>query len=95
MRKTKPTHHDRELAKKLVQFHCYDVVGIYGNFNEVVASNAPFEDRDEFIKSNWNTKTRYVKTVTTNSLARLLLQQNVKPDTITYCGFANLRSSIQ
>ena len=66
VRKTKPTDHDRELAKKLVQFHCYDVVGIYGNFNEVVASNAPFEDRDEFIKNNWNNKTRYVKTVPTN-----------------------------
>ena len=66
VRKTKPTDLDRELAKKLVQFHCYDIVGEYGDFNHIVAANAPFEDRDNFIKSNWGSTDKYIETVPTH-----------------------------
>ena len=55
VRKTKPTHEDRSISEKHVQFHCYDLVN----------RKMKFSTRNEWLKSNlqYNHCIKHVKTL--------------------------------
>ena len=72
VRKQKPTDEDRQEARDLVQFHCYDIID----------ETLTFEERNYFIQKH--IKPSYcIKHVTTmavgdNRLAKMIHQQNLK-----------------
>ena len=72
VRKQKPTDEDRQEARNLVQFHCYDIID----------ETLTFEERNYFVQKH--IKPSYcIKHVTTmavgdNRLAKMIHQQNLK-----------------
>ena len=71
VRKTKPTAIDRSESRKLVQFHCYDIV------DETLS----FEERNYFIQKHlpktYGIKTVKTQAVATESLSKVVHQQNL------------------
>ena len=55
VRKTKPTDEDRLESEEMVQFHCYDTI----------MEHMPFNERDSFIKMNFDLCVKSVKMVDT------------------------------
>ena len=71
VRKTKPTDIDRAESRRLVQFHCYDIV------DETML----FEDRYKFVFDNlrdaYGVRTVKTQAVATESLSKVVHQQNL------------------
>ena len=71
VRKTKPTAMDRAESRKLVQFHCYDIV------DETLS----FEERNYFIQKHlpktYGIKTVKTQAVASESLSKVVHQQNL------------------
>jgi len=71
VRKQKPTAVDRAESRRLVQFHCYDIV------DETML----FEDRYKFVFDNlrdaYNVRTVKTQAVATESLSKVVHQQNL------------------
>jgi DNA ligase-1 len=73
VRKTKPTDEDRSEARKLVQFHCYDIVD----------ETMPFAERDKFILQAVYNNYDYVRIlpcqlVTSEDAAKKIHKYNLK-----------------
>ena len=71
VRKTKPTAMDRSESRKLVQFHCYDIVD----------ETLTFEERNYFIQKHlpktYGIKTVKTQAVASESLSKVVHQQNL------------------
>ena len=72
VRKQKPTDVDRAESRKLVQFHCYDIVD----------ETLTFEERNMFIQkhllfNNYGVRTVKTQAVATESLSKVVHQQNL------------------
>ena len=71
VRKTKPTDADRAESRRLVQFHCYDIV------DETML----FEDRYKFVFDNlrdcYGVRTVVTQAVASESLSKVVHQQNL------------------
>ena len=71
VRKTKPTDADRAESRKLVQFHCYDIVD----------ETLTFEERYKFVFDNlrdyYGVRTVVTQAVASESLSKVVHQQNL------------------
>ena len=72
VRKQKPTDADKAESRKLVQFHCYDIVD----------ETLTFEERNMFIQkhllfNNYGVRAVKTQTVATESLSKVVHQQNL------------------
>ena len=71
VRKTKPTDADRAESRKLVQFHCYDIVD----------ETLTFEERCKFVFDNlrdyYGVRTVVTQAVASESLSKVVHQQNL------------------
>ena len=71
VRKTKPTAMDRSESRKLVQFHCYDIVD----------ETLTFEERNYFVQKHlpktYGIKTVKTQAVASESLSKVVHQQNL------------------
>jgi len=71
VRKTKPTDADRAESRKLVQFHCYDIVD----------ETLTFEERYKFVFDNlrdcYGVRTVATQAIGTESLSKVVHQQNL------------------
>ena len=71
VRKTKPTAIDRTESRKLVQFHCYDIVD----------ETLTFEERNYFVQKHlpktYGIKTVKTQAVASESLSKVVHQQNL------------------